>query len=103
MDITIDRYRAADGSSYVSSYTVETTLVSGMTVMDLLHYLTHEQDPTLGYYDHGVCNHGICKRCLVDVNGTTVLACTTAVRAYEHLHLSPAGHRQVVRDLVVVS
>lgn len=101
MDITVDRCRAADGSRYVSSYYMADEDVRGMTVMDLLHYLTENVDPTLGYYSHSVCGHGICKRCAVRVNGETVLACTTAVKNYRRLHLSPAGQRPPVRDLVV--
>lgn len=101
MDITVDRCRAADGSRYVSNYHVADETVRGMTVMDLLRYLSKNVDPTLGYYSHSVCNHGICKRCAVCVNGKTVLACTAAVADYERLHLSPAGQRQPVRDLVV--
>ncbi len=101
MDITVDRCRAADGSRYVSNYHVAEDAVAGMTVMDLLRYLTENVDPTLGYYSHSVCNHGICKRCAVCVNGETVQACTTAVKIEKQLHLSPAGQRQPVRDLVV--
>ena len=34
-------------------------MAGGMTVMDLLDYISQNIDPSLGYYRHSVCNHGV--------------------------------------------
>jgi len=70
------------------------------TVMDVLDYISLHLDPTLAYYKHSVCNHGICGRCLLRVNGTPKLACTCTVDPDSPLKLEPAANRQCVRDLV---
>lgn len=70
------------------------------TVMDVLDYISEYLDPTLGYYKHSACHHGICGRCLLEVNGKPALACTARVDPDGRLALGPAPHRRVVRDLV---
>ena len=70
------------------------------TVMDVLDYISEHLDPTLGYYKHSACGHGICGRCLLTVNGKPALACTARVDPAGSLSLAPAPRRRVVRDLV---
>ena len=72
-----------------------------MTVMDVLDYIYHNLDHTLAYYRHSSCNLAVCGRCLVNMNGSPVLACAKVVdTAAEGIRLSPAPGK-VVRDLVV--
>lgn len=101
MKILVDRFHPRDQKPYQSEYEIEDYALRGMTVMDLLGYITRNIDPTLGIYNHSVCNHGICKRCVIRINGKPTLACTARVRDYESLHLAPANTTHVVRDLVV--
>lgn len=101
MKVIIDRFHPQDRRAYQAEYELERGVTAGMTVMDLLVFITKNMDPTLGWYSHSVCNHGICKRCVLRINGEVGLACTARVRDYEALHLSPANTAHIVRDLVV--
>lgn len=100
MTVTVDRFRPG-AECYVSVYRVEDEVVRDMTIMELLHFISENMDPTLGYFQHSACCHGICRRCALRANGKTVLACTTPVDWTRTLHLAPAGDREPVRDLVV--
>lgn len=100
MTVEIERYDPASQRSYQEEYRVEDSAAVGMTIADLLAYITRSIDPTLGYYSHSVCNHGICGRCMLQVNGKPVLACTAKVSDFGFLHLSPVKG-QALRDLVV--
>lgn len=100
MTVEIQRYDPDSGKKWVQSYEVDTSARS-MTIMDVLDYICDHLDPTLAYYKHSVCNHGICCRCSLNVNGKTRLACTELADAYESLHLAPVPSRPCVRDLIV--
>lgn len=83
--------------------TYEVPLLSEtMTVMDVLDYIYHNLDHNLSYYRHSSCNQAICGRCLVRMNGRSVLACATRVGSVTGtIKLSPASGK-VVKDLVVL-
>lgn len=100
MNVEIERFDPDTGKHWLAAYTVDTTQRS-MTVMDVLDYIFEHLDPTLAYYKHSACNHGICGRCVVSVNGAVRLACVERVDQYAQLHLAPASARTCVRDLVV--
>ena len=70
------------------------------TVADVLDYIADNLDSSLAYYRHSACDHGICGRCAVKVNGTTRLACSFRVGDAVELTVDPA-RPDVVRDLVV--
>lgn len=102
MNVLIDRYRPSEGDYIRSAYEMDGSVTGGMTVMDLLDYISQNIDPSLGYYRHSVCNHGVCGRCLLRINGKPALACTARVRDYEgDLLLEPADRSRAVRDLVI--
>ncbi len=100
MKVLIDRYDPETGESRTDSFTVDDALAGDMTVMSLLGYLAERCDPTIAYYHHSVCDHGICGRCLLQVNGKTALACITSIKGLEEVHLSPVPTRTCIRDLV---
>ena len=100
MKILIDRYIPETGSMRTDTFEVDKAVLAGKTVMSLLNYLSENCDPTLAYYHHSVCDHGICGRCTVTVNGKVCLACVTPVGEPEELHLAPVATRTPVRDLV---
>ena len=84
----------------LESFEVPADPADELTVMDLLDYISRHLDPTLGYYKHSACGHGICGRCLLTVNGKPALACITKADPSGRLVLEPAPNRAVVRDLV---
>lgn len=99
MKVLIDRYDPDTGKKWTAEFMVEDSVCEGLTVMALLDYLSLHRDPTLAYYQHSVCDHGICGRCALSVNGKTRLACITTAAGNGTLHLAPAPGRTVVRDL----
>lgn len=100
MKVTVTRFDPDSGRSWTQEYDVDTSCVS-MTVMDVLEYISENLDHTLAYYKHSICNHGICGRCSIQINGKTRLACIERVDGYESLDLKPVNTSHVVRDLVV--
>lgn len=70
------------------------------TIMDLLDYISLNYDSSISYYKHSVCNHGVCGRCGISVNGKTKLACLEIANDYEELILEPIKTKEVVKDLV---
>jgi len=70
------------------------------SVMDVLDYISQNFDSTIAYFKHGACDHGICGRCALRVNGKIKLACSTEVGEEPMLELAPVSD-QVLRDLVV--
>ena len=69
---------------------------SGKTVLDALEYIYTHLDGSLGFRYH--CRAGYCVGCGVEVNGQSVLACTTYMT--EHMTVKPLPKREVVRDLI---
>lgn len=100
MKILIDRYDPESKEKRTDTFEVEKELLAGKTVMSLLDYISAHCDPTIAYYHHSVCDHGICGRCAMSVNGKVRLACITPVEEFEELHLAPVAARTAVRDLV---
>lgn len=100
MEVRIDRYDPDTQNSRVERFEIPQEICEGMTVMDVLGYIATQYDPTLAYYQHSVCNHGICGRCSLRVNGKVRLACITPVEGLTELHVAPADGRTVIRDLV---
>ncbi len=73
-------------------------LTEGMSVLDALDYVYEHVDPTLAYYDHAACAQGICKTCIVKINGKPDLMCQTVVSG--DVTVEAAGRLSIVRDLV---
>ncbi|MCP4755211.1 MAG: hypothetical protein GY866_30450 [Proteobacteria bacterium] len=73
---------------------------TGLSVMDALDYIHLHLDPSLAYYSHSRCNHGICVRCSVKINGRNGLACETPLPAEGATTISPVNMDSVIKDLV---
>jgi succinate dehydrogenase / fumarate reductase iron-sulfur subunit len=70
----------------------------GYTILQALRFIQETIDPTLAFYNHSACSHGICGRCLIKVNGKLVLACV-AHADEEDIMLEPRpGER--IKDLL---
>lgn len=80
--------------------TYEVPVGDHWTVMDVLDYISQNLDSTLAYFKHGACDHGICGRCALRINGKVKLACSTELGEESMLELAPVSD-QVLRDLVV--
>jgi succinate dehydrogenase / fumarate reductase, iron-sulfur subunit len=72
------------------------------TVMDALDYVSENFDSSIAYFKHGACDHGICGRCSLNVNGKVRLACSTEISDKKILELKPVNDK-IIRDLVVRS
>ncbi len=99
MDVKVLRYAPESGKE-ACFVKYDVPALPDWTVMDVLDYISEHLDSTLAYYRHSACDHGICGRCAVKVNGKTVLACTTEVGEYAELVLEPRAG-QIVRDIAV--
>jgi len=71
------------------------------SVMDALDYISLHYDSSLAYFRHSACDHGVCGRCALKVNGSPTLACTEPVGDVAQLVLEPKSSR-IVRDLVTL-
>lgn len=99
MKIKLYRFNPiTDSESRFDSYDVPAA--SNWTVMDVLDYISENLDSTIAYFKHGACDHGICGRCALRVNGIARLACSTEVAEEETLEITPMNEN-VIRDLVV--
>ena len=74
-------------------------IIGEWTIMDILDYIALNHDPTIGYYRHSVCNHKICGRCAMRLNGKAIMACSERVEDEEIL-LEPLNNK-IIRDLII--
>ena len=80
--------------------TFEVPVVAHWTAMDVLDYISTQLDSTLAYFKHSACDHGVCGRCALRVNGKVRLACSADISGETSLEIGPMN-RNVVRDLVM--
>jgi succinate dehydrogenase / fumarate reductase, iron-sulfur subunit len=99
INVRIFRYDpAVDAQGSYESF--EVPALSRWTVMDSLDYITKNLDSSVAYYRHSACDHGICGRCLMKINGKLQFACSCEVGDAPLMTIEPAGS-EIVRDLVV--
>ncbi len=95
----VTRYNPeTDRAPYVRTYTVPVR--EGMTVLDGLHYIKDNLDPTLVW--RYSCRMGICGSCGMLLNGRPSLACNTQILHIADISLSvaPLPNFEIIRDLV---
>ncbi len=87
-----------DGTPYMQTYTVPVR--EGMTVLDGLHYIKENLDPSLAW--RYSCRMGVCGSCGMLLNGSPTLACNTQVLhiASTDLTVGPLPNFKIIRDLV---
>jgi fumarate reductase iron-sulfur subunit len=73
-------------------------VVEKMKVLQALDYIYEYLDGTLAYYDHGACTQGICKRCMLLIDGKPDLMCQTKMR--DGVKVEPLPKFKTVKDLV---
>jgi succinate dehydrogenase / fumarate reductase iron-sulfur subunit len=101
MKVTIARFNPETNEKWLDKYDLDIKKEDRLTVMDVLKIIYNTKDSSLAFFHHSVCNHGICGRCGVRVNGKTRLACTHLITEDELL-LEPKNDN-VLRDLVCQS
>ena len=76
----------------------EVAFEHGQSVLDGLRALRCEVDPSLAFR-FSCINANACKECMIELDGTTVYACTARLAARE-MTLTPLSNKRLVRDLV---
>jgi succinate dehydrogenase / fumarate reductase iron-sulfur subunit len=95
----ITRYNPeSDGAPYVKTYQVP--VCEGMTVLDGLHHIKENLDPSLVW--RYSCRMGVCGSCGMLLNGRPALACNTQILhiADADLSVAPLPNFEIIRDLV---
>jgi succinate dehydrogenase / fumarate reductase iron-sulfur subunit len=87
-----------DRTPYVKPYKVPVR--EGMTVLDGLHYIKENLDPSLSW--RYSCRMGVCGSCGMLLNGHPTLACNTQILhiANSDLTVGPLPNFDIIRDLV---
>ncbi|HVO63826.1 MAG TPA: succinate dehydrogenase iron-sulfur subunit [Terriglobales bacterium] len=87
-----------DSAPYLRTYAVRVS--AGMTVLDGLHYIKENLDPTLAW--RYSCRMGICGSCGMLLNARPSLACNTQILhiADDNLTVAPLPNFVIIRDLV---
>lgn len=87
-----------DAKPHITAYQVPVKL--GMTVLDGLHYIKENLDPSLAW--RSSCRMGVCGSCGMLVNGLPRLACNTQILeiADTRVVLGPLPNFDIIRDLV---
>ena len=70
----------------------------GQSVLDGLRWIRVHKDPSLAIR-FSCINANACKECMIELDGTTVYACTARLAARE-MTLTPLSNKRLVRDLV---
>ena len=70
----------------------------GQSVLDGLRWVRANRDLTLAIR-FSCINANACKECMIELDGTTVYACTARLAARE-MTLTPLSNKRLVRDLV---
>src|SRR3982074_122165 len=70
----------------------------GQSVLDALRWIRTTRDPSLAIR-FSCINANACKECMIELDGTTVYACTARLAARE-MTLTPLSNKRLVRDLV---
>ena len=83
---------------YFETYNIPNAIEKRYTVQDALSYVHENIDPTLTFFSHSTCNHGICGRCAMKINGKNRLACTFLIQD-EEIKLEPLNGNYI-KDLL---
>ena len=72
-------------------------IYSGMSAYNVLQYITENLDGSLSYYCS--CRIGVCKGCMLRVNGNATLACSEFIE--DDILFEPINEKNVIKDLLV--
>jgi len=72
----------------------------GMSLLEILIYISENIDPALAYPKHSLCKQGICGECTLKMNDKPVLPCIESPKD-PIIIVEPLRKDKVVRDLVI--
>ena len=84
-----------DKSPYYKTYNVPYEF--GLSLLDVFEYIYENIDSSIAFY--GPCRRGLCKRCIVSVNGKNVFACQYMPK--EDITVDPVPGFEIIRDVFV--
>ena len=102
MKAKFDIFRKRPGQSEGHRELFEVEVVAGQTILDVLHKVQEEIDPSFAY--RYSCRGAICGSCAVRINGVAALACKTQVVPLAEqgiVVIDPLNNMGVIKDLVV--
>jgi succinate dehydrogenase/fumarate reductase-like Fe-S protein len=70
----------------------------GQSVLDALRWVRANRDPSLAVR-FSCINANACKQCMVELDGTTVYACTARLES-RVMAVAPLSNKRLLRDLV---
>jgi succinate dehydrogenase / fumarate reductase iron-sulfur subunit len=73
---------------------------SSTSVLNLLTYIHQNIDRSLAYRNY-FCNVGLCRSCLLQIDGKNLRGCSKIVNPGDTVTIEPAKGYEVIRDLVV--
>ena len=88
----------SEQEAYYQDYEVPIKKEDRNTALDVLNYIYNNLDTSISFFNHSACNHGICGRCAMKINGKIKLACTYLVEEDEFT-IEPKKIN-VIKDLV---
>ncbi len=94
--VKVYRYDPAKDSS-PRYETYEVLLSGGMSIYNVLQYINENYDGGLSHYCS--CRLGVCKGCMVRVNGKPMLACSELAEG--DMTLEPVNDKKVIKDLLI--
>lgn len=96
--ITILRFNPdTDSSPLYKEYILE--YEQELSVLNALRVIYETIDPTLAFRNYQ-CSKGICKSCMIKIDGSPRRACQTFLDGQEEVILEPLDGYTVIRDLV---
>ena len=80
---------------------IEYTLPEGCckSVLDALDYIKDNIDHSLAYYSHQACGKGMCKTCVLRIDGKPMVSCQTPL--HEGITIEPL-YKKVIVDLISI-
>jgi len=94
---TVTLYRFDSKIDTKPHYTKFTVPYKDSTVINVLTYIHENLDSTLAF--RKACNKGICRCCIIQVNGKPVMPCME--QASKYMKIGPHPKFEVIKDLVV--
>lgn len=95
--VKIFRFSPLKGDKGGKYETYSVPVVQGMSVLNVLQFISENYDGGLAYYIS--CRRGNCAGCTIKVNGKPKLACVEIVKG--DLTLEPVSQDRVIKDLIV--
>ena len=96
INVKVYRYdRGKDAASRYEEYKVPITV--GMSIYNVLQYINENYDGGLSHYCS--CRLGVCKGCMVRVNGKAMLACSELAEG--DMTIEPVNEKKVIKDLLI--